>query len=79
MLNSRSPLGHQTQTAASTAAPVVRVLRTVRRSTVGERWRAIAETAAWSIGQLSERSEGSRVPAGLLHVLKDEDDDRIEP
>ena len=32
-------------------------------------------TAAWAIGQLSERSEGSRVPAGLLHVLKDEDDE----
>ncbi len=32
-------------------------------------------TAAWAIGHLSERNEGGRVPAGLLHVLKDEDDD----
>lgn len=32
-------------------------------------------TAAWAIGNLSEREEGVRAPTGLLHVLKDEDDD----
>lgn len=32
-------------------------------------------TAAWAIGNLSERGEGGRAPAGLLHVLKDADDD----
>jgi HEAT repeat protein len=36
-------------------------------------------TAAWAIGQLSERDEddreGGRAPTGLLHVLKDPDDD----
>jgi HEAT repeat protein len=32
-------------------------------------------TAAWAIGHLAEDREGSRVPPGLLHLLKDPDDD----
>jgi HEAT repeat protein len=32
-------------------------------------------TAAWAIGQLSEDEEGGHAPAGLVHVLKDPDDD----
>ena len=41
----------------------------------GDRSARVRGTAAWAIGQLAEDDERGHAPAGLLHVLKDENDE----